>query len=222
MHVLPPVSSSPPSDELRDTFFLYGGGPWAWVFESEFARLGREARAVLARERRARLLPKPVPVWPSDPMLVARMLRWIEAGTRPSLHTLAREQLRRASRGPLRRAAELAGRFPSRSGPNCFSTVMAATGEPVEQDCVQLDQFQGWLEERTTPTETRSNTDGAGQVLVWHDDGELAHAAVTIGDGWVLQKPSQSWSSPVGVWPLDEVIGQWRLSGVRLSRHSLV
>lgn len=155
-------------------------------------------------------------------MILAKLVRWIEAGTRPSLHELARPQLQHASQGLLPRAAELAGRFPASSGANCFGTVMAAAGDPVEKDWVQLDQFQTWLDERTRPAaEGRVDDSQAGQVLVWHQDGHLAHAAVTISDGWVLQKPSQSWSSPVGVWTVQEITSSWRVPGVRLSRHTL-
>ena len=207
--------------ELRDTFFMYGGGPWVWLSEDEYAALRPDVRAALASERRGRICPKPVPAWPSDPMVLPKLFRWVETGTRPSLHELTREQLRRASRGPLPRVAELAGRFPTASGPNCFGAVMAAAGEPVEHDWVQLDQFQTWLDDHTTPAAALGSDQRAGQVLVWHQDGLLAHAAVTISDGWVLQKPSQSWSSPVGVWTLQEVINHWRLPGVRLSRHTL-
>lgn len=217
---LPDSSPESLTDELRDTFFMYGGGPWDWLSEDDFADLRTDARAALASERRQRVRPKPAPAWPSDPMILSKLLRWVEAGTRPSLHEFAREQLRRASEGPLPRAAELAGSFPARSGPNCFGAVMAATGEPVEHDWVQLDQFQAWLDSHTTPRASRDQE--AGQVLVWHHDGELAHAAVTIANGWVLQKPSQSWSSPVGVWPTEEVINYWRTPGVRLSRHTLL
>ena len=37
-------------------------------------------------------------------------------------------------------------------------------------------------------------------VFVWTEHGELAHATVTVGAGWMLTKPSQSWSSPRMIW----------------------
>lgn len=220
---LPAAATSPTlhANELRDTFFVYGGGAWVWLSEDEFDALPPEVRSVLAGERAVRMRPKPVPAWPSDPMVVAKLLRWVEAGVRTSLHALVPEQLRRASEGPLPRAAELAGRFPAGSGPNCFAAVMAAAGEPVEHEWVQLDQFQAWLDSHTTPAATDGDQQ-LGQVLVWHEDGELVHAAVTIGDGLLLQKPSQSWSSPFGVWTVQEVIHHWRVPGVRLSRRAIV
>lgn len=60
-----------------------------------------------------------------------------------------------------------------------------------------------------------------GVVLVWHERGEVAHAVVTVGDGWVLNKPSQSWSSPTMVWTVRGSIDNWRLPGTRLSRYRL-
>lgn len=38
---------------------------------------------------------------------------------------------------------------------------------------------------------------GDVQVLVWHEHGQLAHAALALPGGWVLQKPSQAWDLPV-------------------------
>lgn len=217
---LPRTRSLPVTDELRDTFFMYGGGPWVWLSEEEYADLPPEVRSVLASERRRRIQPKPAPAWPSEPMIEARLVRWIEAGTRPSLHALAQDHLQRASEGPLPRAGELAGTFPDRSGPNCFATVMAAAGEPVHEDWVQPNQFQEWLDGSTRPAEP-DDVNRAGHVLTWRQDGELAHAAVSLGGGWALQKPSQSWSSPVVVWTVEEIVRSWLLPGARLTRHAL-
>ncbi len=154
-------------------------------------------------------------------MIRAKLVRWMEAGARPSLHALARSELRRVSAGPFPRAAELAGTFPTKSGPNCFGAVMAAAGRPVDGDWIQLDQFHTWLDSTTAPDLTRARDEG-GQVLVWRQDGDLAHAAVTLPGGWSLQKQSQSWASPIGVWTTDEIISSWRLPGVRLSRYQLL
>ena len=204
--------------EVRDTFFLYAGGPWAWLTEEEFRALPAHARTALTRERRQRTNPKPPVAWPSDPLLRAALVRWIEAGTAPSLHVLAREHREQASPGPLPQASTLAGQFPAGSGPNCFATVMAATGQPVARDWVQQEQFERWLAEATSPVTGGSDDEGA-RVLLWHEHGQLAHAAVTIGGGWVLHKPSQSWSSPTMVWTAAELIRSWRLPGTRLSRR---
>lgn len=214
------------SDEHRDTFFLYGGGPWAWLTEDELAALDPGLRSALLRERRARVRPKPVPAWPSDPFLVPKLLRWVEAGSLPSLHRLARAELDAVAAGPLPGAADLAGTFADGSGPNCFAAVMAAAGQPVAKEWVQLDQFRAWLEEHTVPLPGKGRPMAEvdrepGCVLVWHEDGELAHSAVTIGGGWALHKQSQSWSSPVAVWTVEEVVSSWRFTGTRLSRHLL-
>lgn len=214
------------SPEHRDTFFLYGGGPWVWLSEDELAGLDGAVRTALLAERRERVRPKPVPAWPSDPLLVPAMVRWVETGSRPSLHLLARDELAAASHGPLPGAATLAGTYAEGSGPNCFAAVMAAAGEPVAQEWVQLDQFRTWLEASTDPLPQAAppvaETDRRpGCVLVWHEDGELAHAAVTIGGGWALHKQSQSWSSPFAVWPVEEVVRSWLVTGTRLSRHLL-
>lgn len=209
------------ADEWRDTFFLYSGGPWVWLSEQECLGLPPALRGRLAAGLRRRTAPKPALAWPDDPMLVAKMLRWIEAGTRPSLHALAQGELRAASAGPLPGAMELAGTFPHRSGANCFGTVMAAAGEPVAAEWVQLEQFETWLAGSGEPVKGSRWDRESGVVLTWHEQGVLAHAAVTIGGGWALQKPSQSWSSPVIVQPVVEIIRAWNYPGTVLARHLL-
>lgn len=222
VRLIPVTAEVEVTDELRDTFFMYGGGDWAWLTEDEFADLSHRARPALADERRRRIHPKPAPAWPSDTMIVPRLIRWIEAGARPSLHALAQDQLNQASAGPLPRALELAGTFPQGSGPNCFGIVMAAAGLPVESNWVQQDQFAQWLAESTEPATRHSLDHEPGRVLVWRENGELVHAAVTLGGGWVLQKQSQSWSSPTLVWTVEELIRSWRFPGTQLSRHVLL
>lgn len=216
----PTTDAVPITDEVRDTFFMYGGGPWTWLSEGQYADLDPGTRTQLEAERRRRMHPKPAPAWPSDPGIRAKLIRWVEAGSRPSQHTLARSELQDASAGPLPRAAELAGTFPTKSGPNCFGTVMAAAGQPVDGDWIQLDEFQAWLESAAVPHHDGTGEEG-GQVLVWRQDGELVHAAVTLPGGWALHKQSQSWSSPVVVWTTEHIIGSWCLPGIRLSRYQL-
>ena len=55
-------------------------------------------------------------------------------------------------------------------------------------------------------------------MLACHEPDDLIHAVGTIGGGWMLPKPSQSWSSPTMVWTVGEVINNWRLPETRLSR----
>ena len=141
---------------------------------------------------------------------------------RPSRHEAVAHSCWAKAVPALPLARELAGTFPVSSGPNCFGTVMAATGvADVASTWVLQAPFAGWLAAHTTPVKGPSKDDEPGVVLVWHEHGELAHAVVTIGDGWVLNKPSQSWSSPTMVWTVDDVINNWRLPGTRLSRHCL-
>src|SRR5690625_5793468 len=47
-----------PSDEVRDTFFLYQG-EWAWLQENEFRALPAELRERLLASRRRATFPKP-------------------------------------------------------------------------------------------------------------------------------------------------------------------
>src|SRR5699024_6587651 len=99
----------------------------------------------------------------------------------------------------------------------------AARGDVVDERWVQPDEFADWLQEETRPVRgTAHDADAdAGTVLVWRENGKLAHAAVTIGDGWALVKPSQSWSSPRIVRPACELIMGWRYPGTRLERHRI-
>lgn len=210
------------ADEWADTFFTYDDGPWAWLSEDDVAEQSAATRSALTAERRKRLSFKPIPPWPSDPMRLVKVIRWVEATVRPSLHDLAHSQLRQASAGPLPGVADLAGTYPDRSGPNCFGAVMAAAGAADPRKSGHPDDFSAWLKRCTEPLTARDTDADRHHVLVWHEHGKLAHAAVTLGDGWTFHKPSQSWSSPTGVWPTHEVINSGRFPGSKLSRHRLL
>lgn len=125
-----------------------------------------------------------------------------------------------ASADLLPRAKELAGTFAAGSGPNCFGTVMAAAGVVgADESWVLQAPFERWLTTRCRPG---GDDERPGTVLLWRDDECTAqHAAVTIGDGWALEKPSQEWSSPRQVAPVDELIRHTRTPGWHLSRHRL-
>lgn len=213
------------TDEHRDTFFLYGG-EWTWLEESEFVALPRSVRRALLASRRRLMRPKPSPPWPSA--LAAKgdapLLSWVEAGTRPSRHDEVDASTWRSCEDALPRARRLAGTFPTAgSGANCFSTVVAATGDSSIDDLwMQTDDFARWLDGATVPVTSTRADDLPGTVLAWTEHGTLAHAAVTIGDGWVLNKPSQSWSSPRLVWATRDLILGWRYPGTRLRRHRLI
>lgn len=160
--------------------------------------------------------PKPLPVWPTalDEDGDGPLLGRVEAGARPSDHEQVSEDARHRARAVLPGAQDLTGRFPSaRSAPNCFATVVAAADGPEHCDeWMQLADFSAWLERRTSPVTGTRHDHESGTVLVWTERGALAHAAITFGDGWVLSKPSQSWSSPWLVWPVQHLVYSWRFS----------
>lgn len=220
-----PRGSVEASDEERDTFFLYGGRH-VWLSEEEFDRLPREAARELRRSRRAGMRPKPDPVWPSQLRADGddALLAWVDAGCRPSRHREVPPEVWDDGAAMLPGARRLAGTFPSSgSGANCFATVLAAAGDTAAVDAwTQIDEFSSWVEERTVPVLGTEHDDAPGTVLVWTERGVLAHAAVTIGGGWALSKPSQSWSSPRVIWHIQDTILGWRFAGTRVHRYSLV
>lgn len=118
-------------------------------------------------------------------------------------------------------ARDMAGRFPRGSGPNCFGTVMAAGGVEGARDIwKQREPFEDFVLTRTVP----GGIDSApGTVLIWRSsDGLAQHAAVTIGDGWALHKPSQSWASPVKVLAIEDLKRISREKGLRVQRRTLL
>lgn len=219
----PPDSDRRVSAEHRDTFFMYGG-TWVWIDEASFRELPASARRALMVERRRVSHPKPSPCWPSRLKSDGDgcMLRWVEAGVRPSRHESVSAATWRRAAAAVPEARGLAGTFAAGSGPNCFGTVMAAAGVVEARSAWMLQEpFSEWLTERAEPVRGTSQDAVPGTVLAWHENDQLAHAAITLGDGWALSKPSQSWSSPTMVWTVSESITTWRLPGTRLSRHRL-
>ena len=211
------------SAEHRDTFFMYSG-IWVWLDEARFRQLPISTRRVLMAERRRVSRPKPSPPWPSR--LEGEgddcVRRWVEAGVRPSRHLAVTPATWRKATTVLPGARDIPGTFPAGSGPNCFGTVMAAAGLAEARTTWMLQEpFSQWLDEQTTPVRGTGHDDEPGIVQVWHERGQLAHAAVTIGGGWAISKPSQSWSSPAVIWTVRETVGSWRIPGTRLSRHRL-
>ncbi|MDL2344136.1 hypothetical protein QOL99_08220 [Deinococcus sp. MIMF12] len=84
---------------------------------------------------------------------------------------------------------------------------------------MQRDPFEAFLAERTRPG---GRDDQPGTVLVWRNAaGAVEHAAVTLGGGWALHKPSQTWRSARVVLPVRDLIRGSRTPGWRLSRVSL-
>lgn len=219
----------PPRMEHRDTFGLYGHGTWVWLTE-------REYRALPYRIRR-RLHPWH-PAAPSDPVPSSgpahstgadqALRRFVERHWPASRHAEVTADVRRRTSADTRLPGleRVAGTFPAGSGPNCFGTVMAAAGEAgAESAWMQTAPFLDWLTRAATPLPRRAGTasDGEpGTVLLWRDrDREPVHAAVTIGGGWALNKPSQAWFTPRFVLTVTQVLTLSRHPGHRLERHLL-
>ncbi|MET7336699.1 hypothetical protein [Nonomuraea sp. NPDC005650] len=200
--------------ELRDTFCLYGLGSSALVWLSEAG-----ARRLPASARRS----QPVPHrWPSS--IAGReletVIKYVEKGRRPSRHGDVAPATWNAVASLLPGARRLAGAFPARSGPNCFGTVMAVCGvEGAEDVWMCREPFEDWLVAQTV---RGGRDDEPGTVLVWRSaDGAVQHAAVTLGDGWALHKPSQGWMSPTKVLALQDLKRSARARGQRLHRYHL-
>lgn len=234
--------------ELRDTYTLWNvdrPSEVLWLSEPEFAALPRSERATLVRSQVERGRGA-VPVvrrwlgvldattlriqadghrfvwWPSlipdeDDQILTRI---VEEGGFPSRHRDIDTSVWRRASGIVPGAEALGGTFCRSSGPNCFGTVMAAAGIAGAADEWMLQEpFLDWLRSRCEPGGT---DDEPGTVLVWFNtEGLPVHAAVTIGGGWALEKPSQCWWTPRVVLRVDEVIRANRAPGQRLRRHRI-
>jgi hypothetical protein len=130
----------------------------------------------------------------------------------------------KGARDTLPGAFELAGTYAtSGSGPNCFATVMAAAGVPdVTFTWMKPEPFIDWLNATSRRVTGTALDDEPGIVFVWTEHGTVAHAAVSIGGGWMLSKPSQCWNSPRLVWSVPEGVNGWRFRRTRLSRYQLL
>ncbi|MGP9746461.1 hypothetical protein [Brachybacterium sp. AOP29-B2-41] len=219
-----PLRSEEATAEVRDTYFLYDG-TWTWLTQDEVEALPSAARRALLSRRRTCMRPKPSPPWPSRQSRDGEgaLLHWVEAGVAPSEHAQVSAATWWRARPVLPGADALAGTFPQAgSGANCFATVVAAAeGIAVADEWMQIAPFEDWLVRRTIPWSGTAHDDDPGTVLVWTEHGTLVHAAISLGDGWVLHKPSQSWSSPRLVWSVRRLVHTWTFPGTRLSRHLL-
>ncbi len=231
-----------PTLEVRDTFHVYSGN-WTWLEEPEFNQLRLKVRRELLFRRvalgRLNQIPEHarrhvaahrtdsrVVWWPSLLRRVGDrpLLSYVENGLPPSRHREVTSAIWARAAGILPRAADLAGNWPSGSGPNCFGNVLAAAGvEGAEFEWTQREPFEDWLAGNTTCFRGTQRDHQPGIVLVWRNrEGLAEHAAVTIGDGYVLNKPSQAWFSPRVVWTVQETIAASRYRGVTLSRYRIV
>jgi cell wall-associated NlpC family hydrolase len=98
---------------------------------------------------------------------------------------------------------------------------MAAAGvEGAESEWVAREPFEAWLARHASRVHGTQLDHRPGVLRVWRNrEGLAEHAAVTIGDGYVLSKPSQGWFSPRVVWTVRETIAASRYRGVTLSRY---
>lgn len=201
--------------ELTDSFLLYDLDDRAvcWCTRAESSRLPTEVRRDQPGAHR----------WPSPDRDRdhARVARFVESEHRPSRHAEVAEATWQVAARVLPGARDLAGAFPRASGPNCFGTVLGAAGVArAAGTWIQREPFEEWLASATRPG---GRDDQAGTVLVWRDSKSMVqHAAVTLGDGWALQKQSQGWMSPRSVLTVRDAILSARVSGHHLHRRTLL
>ena len=113
----------------------------------------------------------------------------------------------------LPRAHELAGTFLPDSGGNCLATVMAAFGVPaVAELWIHPEPFERWLKV-FSPLPDIVVEPVLGDVLVWRDGDRVQHAAVSLGEGYVLHKEAQGWFAPRQVMRLEDVLERWQDDG---------
>ncbi|MEU4295031.1 hypothetical protein AB0E63_42995 [Kribbella sp. NPDC026596] len=237
---LPVDDDREPTAEQRDTYRTYGVAGEAvrvsWLSEAAYSELPKATRAALVRAqvRHDRAAVPTVRRWSGllDVRGQAdghRFVWWKSLLTKPGLvlPAIVSEDLGPSRHAEVRswpaefpRVRGLAGTYPDGSGPNCFGTVMAACGvEGADAVWMQREPFEQWLAENT---ETGGRDDVPGTVFVWRDGGQLVqHAAITIGDGWMLHKPSQSWMTPRKVRTVGEVKRSTRTAGWRLERRKV-
>ncbi|GAB2643810.1 hypothetical protein [Kribbella swartbergensis] len=228
--------------EQRDTYRTYGVDSSAvvvsWLDEASYLSLPRSTRAQLVRAQvdHNRAAVPTVRRWQS--VLGPEVRRQADGHRfvwwKSLLHgsaDIVLPQIVSEDLGPSRhaevtnwpsdRVRRLAGTFAAGSGPNCFGTVMAAAGvEGADKVWMQREPFERWLADSTT---AGGRDDVPGTVFVWRDaTNAVQHAAITIGGGWMLHKPSQSWMTPRKVRTVAEVRRGTRTAGWRLRRRRLV
>ncbi|NIK59633.1 hypothetical protein [Kribbella shirazensis] len=238
-----PVSDRELGREDRDTYRVYRidrkAARTVWLSESAYDDLPRATRAALVRAQ-VNYNRGAVPTVRRWAGVVGPQIRQQADGHRfvwwksllhapeQVLPAIVSEDLGPSRHAEVRRwpqqfprVRELAGTFNEGSGPNCFGTVMAACGvEGADNVWMVREPFEEWLASHTVPG---GKDDVPGTVFVWRDAARLVqHAALTIGDGWMLHKPSQDWSSPRKVRTVAEVKRATRTTGWRLERHMVV
>lgn len=234
--------------ELEDTYRLWWGvergSAVIWISEGQFDGLPKRTRAALVREqvsRRRGAVPT-VRAWhdlldgarlrsSADghrfvwwPTMVSNeteqiLSRVVSTRRLPSRHSEVDDETWRRSEAVLPEAKRLAGTFPSGSNTNCFGSVMEAAGAASGNVYDDVEPFEAWLGSECKPG---GDTKQPGVVLVWRGrSGSPVHAAVTIGGGWGLEKPSKDWHSPFAVLAVKDIMRMSRHPGERVERHRI-
>lgn len=204
--------------ELRDSFEIYFSPP-----DHRIVFLDRSQARTLPAEVRAQ---QPAPHrWPTAHPArdLEQTVRRVERGRTASRHREISQQSWQRIGEHLPGAQAIAGTFPTGSGPNCFGAVMAAAGVAgAEREWMQIAPFEEWLRDATEPARGAAADQEIGTVLVWRtDEGEAAHAAITLSEGRLLHKASQGWMTPTVVLSVHEGKMAARYAGLRLSRRRL-
>ena len=234
--------------ELEDTYRLWWGvergSAVIWISEVQFDRLPKRTRAALVREQVSRRRGAVPTVcawqdlldgarlrssgdghrfvwWPS--LLASQteqiLSRVVSTRRLPSRHLEVDDEIWRRSEAVLPEAKRLGGTFPSGSTVNCFGSVMEAAGAASAAVYDDVEPFEAWL---ASACNAGGDTEQPGVVLVWRGrDGSPVHAAVTIGGGWGLEKPSKDWHSPFAVVTVADIMRMSRHPGERVERHRI-
>lgn len=125
-----------------------------------------------------------------------------------------------ASSGNNHMVQRLAGTFADSSGPNCFSTTLAAitqdeiTGDTIANFWLHQEPFFQGLARRGYTLRSDlsvSAPDLRDAVLIWNDaQGQAQHACYLVENGLVLNKNSQAWFAPIQLLQLQTVLDVWR------------
>lgn len=234
--------------EHEDTYRLWWGvekgSDVIWISEQQFSRLRKPTRAALVREQVSRRRGAVPTVrrwqdlldgkrlrgaadghrfvwWPSliSPHAETVLARVVSDRRLPSRHLEVADEVWRTAAVVLPEARRLAGTFPPGSTTNCFGSVMAAAGTGSAAVYDDVEPFEEWLD---SECKRGGDTRRPGVVLVWRGQGGApVHAAVTIGDGWGLEKPSKDWHSPFAVATVADIMRMSRHRGERLERHTI-
>lgn len=225
---------------VRDTLNLHDVAPeasWALLLdEPGFLALPPHTRTELLEAqlgfRRGGVKCDPVTQelsvwWPAAWKALTPDARWTHLKTfletdrlpcrRRKLTPAHRRELRQRFPGLL----PLMGTFAAESGPNCFGSVMAACGVPgVSGLWMHSPPFLRWLERVAVSSD---GLEACGTVLVWRDAaGQVQHAALALGHGWLFHKESQAWFSPRQVVRQQGALDRWRHEGWTVSGYALL